>query len=272
MSPPHLGRSAEDSMAPSTRAGEHSGETGSLSAYRTTQRLSAKFTKGIQLPLHHHLSPADQGSSAKTRLDPQLIWMNTASVRARTVPTKEDEDFSSDSEDKISAPIHTSKVLKFSKAAQPLWATLLAYLHGETPPYSHINLLYQLMPIASHPPAMHHGEEPGSVFSLAEMYFRYVAPHCNSVEKDTTTKARKKDLKERAKTTWRKVSDCPSSAALMTGASRATGVTIRTMKSGEVPGDWKKGNIATIFKKGRKEDPRNYQPVSCTSVPGKIME
>lgn len=31
------------------------------------------------------------------------------------------------------------------------------------------------------------------------MYFRYVAPHCNSVEKDTTTKARKKDLKEKAK-------------------------------------------------------------------------
>jgi len=32
----------------------------------------------------------------------------------------------------------------------------------------------------------------------------------------------------------------------------------RSQQSGEVPGDWKKGNIVPIFKKGRKEDPGNY--------------
>jgi len=32
----------------------------------------------------------------------------------------------------------------------------------------------------------------------------------------------------------------------------------RSWQSGEVSGDWRKGNIACIFKKGRKEDPGNY--------------
>ncbi|CAM5077342.1 unnamed protein product [Eretmochelys imbricata] len=43
-------------------------------------------------------------------------------------------------------------------------------------------------------------------------------------------------------------------------------------RSGEVPDDWKKANVVPVFKKGKKEDPGNYRPVSLTSVPGNIME
>jgi len=40
----------------------------------------------------------------------------------------------------------------------------------------------------------------------------------------------------------------------------------------EVPDDWRIANVTPTYKKGRKQDPRNYRPVSLTLMLGKIME
>jgi len=46
----------------------------------------------------------------------------------------------------------------------------------------------------------------------------------------------------------------------------------RSWRTGEVPEDWRKASVTPVFKKGKKEDPGNYRPVSLTSIPGKVME
>ncbi|KFV80800.1 RNA-directed DNA polymerase from mobile element jockey, partial [Struthio camelus australis] len=46
----------------------------------------------------------------------------------------------------------------------------------------------------------------------------------------------------------------------------------KSWRSGEVPEDWKKAKVTPVFKKGKKEEPGNYRPVSLTSIPGKVME
>ena len=45
-----------------------------------------------------------------------------------------------------------------------------------------------------------------------------------------------------------------------------------SLKTGQVPDDWREANVTPIFKKGKKNDPANYRPVSLTSICCKIME
>jgi len=46
----------------------------------------------------------------------------------------------------------------------------------------------------------------------------------------------------------------------------------RSWRTREVHEDWRKANVTPICRKGKKEDPGNYRPVSLTSIPGKVME
>lgn len=42
--------------------------------------------------------------------------------------------------------------------------------------------------------------------------------------------------------------------------------------SREVPIDWMKANVTLTFKKGKKEDPRNYRLGKVISILGKVIE
>ena len=45
-----------------------------------------------------------------------------------------------------------------------------------------------------------------------------------------------------------------------------------SLKQGRLPSDWKEAIIVPIHMKGRKDMPKNYQPVSLTCVISKVME
>lgn len=46
----------------------------------------------------------------------------------------------------------------------------------------------------------------------------------------------------------------------------------RSWSTGEEPEDWGKTNVTPDFKKGKKEELRNYKSVNLTSIPGNMME
>ena len=45
-----------------------------------------------------------------------------------------------------------------------------------------------------------------------------------------------------------------------------------SLETGVLPDDWRLGEVVPIFKKGDKQCPANYRPVSLTAVPCKVME
>jgi hypothetical protein len=45
-----------------------------------------------------------------------------------------------------------------------------------------------------------------------------------------------------------------------------------SIESGKIPHDWKDANVTPIFKKGGRDKPENYRPISLTSIVGKLLE
>ena len=45
-----------------------------------------------------------------------------------------------------------------------------------------------------------------------------------------------------------------------------------SLEEGIVPSEWKETNIKPLFKKGSRNKPENYRPVSLTSVVCKLLE
>lgn len=45
-----------------------------------------------------------------------------------------------------------------------------------------------------------------------------------------------------------------------------------SLEEGKLPNDWKEAAVTLIYKSGDKTDPKNYRPISLTSVICKCME
>ena len=46
----------------------------------------------------------------------------------------------------------------------------------------------------------------------------------------------------------------------------------QALTTGVFPSEWKKGNIVSCYKKGEKQNLKNYHPVSLLSICGKFFE
>ena len=47
---------------------------------------------------------------------------------------------------------------------------------------------------------------------------------------------------------------------------------VKSLNQGLVPSSWKRGCVSPIFKKGARNLPQNYRPITLTSIVGKILE
>ena len=57
-----------------------------------------------------------------------------------------------------------------------------------------------------------------------------------------------------------------------TSLAKLFNLSLELVEEGKVPSEWKEANITPLFKKGPRNKPENYRPVSLTSVVCKLLE
>ena len=55
-------------------------------------------------------------------------------------------------------------------------------------------------------------------------------------------------------------------------AAPMTEICKKSLQERRLPHDWKTANVSPVFMKGSRSEPRNYRPVSLTSIPCKVLD
>ena len=55
-------------------------------------------------------------------------------------------------------------------------------------------------------------------------------------------------------------------------AAPMTKICKKSLQERRLPHDWKTANVSPVFMKGSRSEPRNYRPVSLTSIPCKVLD
>ncbi|KAF2364719.1 Reverse transcriptase domain [Trinorchestia longiramus] len=87
---------------------------------------------------------------------------------------------------------------------------------------------------------------------------------------DPDTKTQHKQVLDYKRANFELMREEPETSEVI--SKHLTNIFNRSLETGIVPEDWKRASVTPIFKKGNKQIPNNYRPISLTSVISKAIE